>query len=155
MTFIKSRTRFVWRNCWQHDLRCLTEGLRQSSISGFIQSVVTLQGCILLLSGPSGCGKTATVRVLSRELGFHILEWTNPTSEPFNSSSSSQYGRESTEKLLVVFWWSWLVTNQHCCEFLFSSGMELMQQLALDWWKCHKDLATIICRLILVVCLQH
>lgn len=49
------------------------------------------QGCILLLSGPSGCGKTATVRVLSRELGFRILEWTNPTSEPFNSSSSSQY----------------------------------------------------------------
>lgn len=48
------------------------------------------QGCILLLSGPSGCGKTAAVRVLSRELGFQILEWTNPTSsESFNRD---QYG---------------------------------------------------------------
>lgn len=89
----------------------------------------------MLLSGPSGCGKTATVRVLSRELGFHILEWTNPTSEPFNNSS--QYGRRSTGNcwfccLVLVFGWYWLVTNQHCCGFLFSSGMELMQQLALD-----------------------
>ncbi|XP_028990751.1 cell cycle checkpoint protein RAD17 isoform X2 [Betta splendens] len=36
------------------------------------------KGGVLLLTGPSGCGKTATVRVLCRELGFRIQEWTNP-----------------------------------------------------------------------------
>lgn len=30
---------------------------------------------ILLLTGRAGTGKTSTIRVLSRELGFEILEW--------------------------------------------------------------------------------
>ena len=30
---------------------------------------------ILVLSGPAGTGKTATVRTLSKELGFDIMEW--------------------------------------------------------------------------------
>ncbi|XP_029915986.1 cell cycle checkpoint protein RAD17 [Myripristis murdjan] len=37
-------------------------------------------GAVLLLTGPSGCGKSATVQVLSRELGFRVQEWTNPSS---------------------------------------------------------------------------
>ncbi|XP_067087990.1 cell cycle checkpoint protein RAD17 [Osmerus mordax] len=37
-------------------------------------------GAILLLSGPSGCGKSTTVRVLARELGVSLQEWTNPPS---------------------------------------------------------------------------
>lgn len=41
-------------------------------------------GAILLLTGPSGSGKTATVRVLARDLGFQIQEWSNP-------STTSQY----------------------------------------------------------------
>lgn len=44
-------------------------------------------GAILLLTGPSGCGKTATVRVLARDLGFQIQEWSNP-------STTSQYKME-------------------------------------------------------------
>ncbi|XP_019959566.2 cell cycle checkpoint protein RAD17 [Paralichthys olivaceus] len=44
------------------------------------------KGGILLLTGPSGCGKTTTVQVLSRELGFRIQEWINPTNlEPYSS----------------------------------------------------------------------
>ena len=30
---------------------------------------------ILLMTGRAGTGKTSTIRVLSRELGFEILEW--------------------------------------------------------------------------------
>ncbi|XDV20972.1 hypothetical protein PO909_026171 [Leuciscus waleckii] len=44
-------------------------------------------GAILLLTGPSGCGKTATVQVLAKDLGFHIQEWSNP-------STTSQYKME-------------------------------------------------------------
>uniref|UniRef100_A0A672LSY4 Cell cycle checkpoint protein RAD17-like n=1 Tax=Sinocyclocheilus grahami TaxID=75366 RepID=A0A672LSY4_SINGR len=44
-------------------------------------------GAILLLTGPSGCGKTATVRVLAKDLGFQIQEWSNP-------STTSQYKAE-------------------------------------------------------------
>jgi cell cycle checkpoint protein len=38
---------------------------------------------ILALTGPAGTAKTATVRVLSRELGFEIVEWRNSMSEKF------------------------------------------------------------------------
>ncbi|EPQ51476.1 hypothetical protein GLOTRDRAFT_48731, partial [Gloeophyllum trabeum ATCC 11539] len=36
---------------------------------------------LLVLSGPAGAAKTATMRVLSREIGFEILEWQNAVSE--------------------------------------------------------------------------
>ena len=39
---------------------------------------------ILALTGPAGTAKTATVRILSRELGFEILEWRNSMSENFS-----------------------------------------------------------------------
>ena len=32
-----------------------------------------------MLEGPAGCGKTATIRALSKELEFELLEWSNPT----------------------------------------------------------------------------
>lgn len=41
---------------------------------------------LLLLTGPSGCGKTATVRVMAREAGLNLLEWTNPTTTPYNNT---------------------------------------------------------------------
>lgn len=34
---------------------------------------------LLILKGSAGTGKTATINALSRELGFEILEWKNPT----------------------------------------------------------------------------
>ena len=36
---------------------------------------------MLLLTGPPGCGKTACLHVLSKEMGFSILEWVNPDLE--------------------------------------------------------------------------
>ncbi|KTW29350.1 hypothetical protein T552_01305 [Pneumocystis carinii B80] len=35
---------------------------------------------LIILTGPPGSGKTATINVLSREMGFEILEWQNPMS---------------------------------------------------------------------------
>jgi ABC-type lipoprotein export system ATPase subunit len=32
---------------------------------------------MLVLSGPSGSGKTAVLKMLARELGLTVLEWTN------------------------------------------------------------------------------
>ena len=33
---------------------------------------------MLLISGPVGCGKTACLHALANDLGFCVLEWTNP-----------------------------------------------------------------------------
>ncbi|KAF1975241.1 Rad17-domain-containing protein [Bimuria novae-zelandiae CBS 107.79] len=35
---------------------------------------------MLLLKGPAGSGKTTTMALLSKEMGFHMHEWKNPTS---------------------------------------------------------------------------
>ncbi|KAF2662728.1 hypothetical protein K491DRAFT_685899 [Lophiostoma macrostomum CBS 122681] len=35
---------------------------------------------LLLLKGPAGSGKTTTISLLSRELGFYVHEWKNPSS---------------------------------------------------------------------------
>lgn len=45
---------------------------------------------LLLLTGPSGCGKSATVRVLAREAGLNLVEWTNPTTTPYNNNFMEQ-----------------------------------------------------------------
>ncbi|KAG8761391.1 Cell cycle checkpoint protein rad17 [Serendipita sp. 396] len=42
---------------------------------------------LLILSGPAGCGKTATLRVLSRELRFRILEWQNSSEDAFGDDN--------------------------------------------------------------------
>jgi len=36
------------------------------------------------VTGPAGAGKTATIRVLSRELKFNIIEWQNTLDDVFN-----------------------------------------------------------------------
>lgn len=40
---------------------------------------------LLLLKGPAGSGKTTTISLLSKEMGFHIHEWRNPTSTATSS----------------------------------------------------------------------
>ncbi|KAG0708054.1 Cell cycle checkpoint protein RAD17 [Chionoecetes opilio] len=47
---------------------------------------------LLLLTGPSGCGKSATVKVLAREAGLNLVEWTNPTTTPYNNTFMEQEG---------------------------------------------------------------
>ncbi|TFK47071.1 Rad17-domain-containing protein [Heliocybe sulcata] len=44
---------------------------------------------LLVLSGPAGSAKTATIRVLSKELDFEILEWQNAVSEGLPSDEDS------------------------------------------------------------------
>ncbi|WAR24888.1 RAD17-like protein, partial [Mya arenaria] len=45
---------------------------------------------ILLLTGPAGTGKTATIRVLARQLGCEIHEWSNPLpGDSYDSSASN------------------------------------------------------------------
>ncbi|TEB29646.1 Rad17-domain-containing protein [Coprinellus micaceus] len=44
---------------------------------------------ILALTGPAGTGKTATLKVLSKELGFEIIEWRNSIGEVTPNRSSS------------------------------------------------------------------
>ncbi|KAI9092708.1 Rad17 cell cycle checkpoint protein-domain-containing protein [Phlyctochytrium arcticum] len=38
----------------------------------------SLVGSIAALTGPSGAGKTAVIRALAKEMGFEIMEWSNP-----------------------------------------------------------------------------
>ncbi|KAI0646066.1 Rad17-domain-containing protein [Trametes meyenii] len=44
---------------------------------------------ILVLTGPAGTAKTATIRILSKELGYEILEWRNSMDEHFSYDSHS------------------------------------------------------------------
>ncbi|KAF8880655.1 Rad17 cell cycle checkpoint protein-domain-containing protein [Infundibulicybe gibba] len=51
---------------------------------------------ILALTGPAGTAKTATIRVLSREMGFEILEWRSAVGEmPGNSFGDSTISNHS------------------------------------------------------------
>ena len=47
-----------------------------------------------LLTGPAGCGKTATIRALSQDMNFEILEWTNSVTRsaaiPFSTTDGQQ-----------------------------------------------------------------
>ena len=49
---------------------------------------------ILVLTGPAGTAKTATVRVLSAELGYDILEWRNTMDERFFRAEDGWEGVE-------------------------------------------------------------
>lgn len=44
---------------------------------------------LLVLKGPAGAGKTATLECLSKELGFDLLEWRNPSSNDSGHDGAS------------------------------------------------------------------
>ncbi|XP_048381667.1 cell cycle checkpoint protein RAD17 isoform X2 [Stegostoma tigrinum] len=56
---------------------------------------------ILLLTGAAGTGKTATIQVLVKELGIHLLEWTNPLSENQFKSHDEFKGCSNTAGLRI------------------------------------------------------
>lgn len=43
------------------------------------------RGPILLITGPSGCGKTTTLKLIAKEMGYSISEWTSPVDAEFNN----------------------------------------------------------------------
>ncbi|PIL27277.1 hypothetical protein GSI_10424 [Ganoderma sinense ZZ0214-1] len=49
---------------------------------------------ILVLTGPAGTAKTAAMQILSREIGFDILEWRNTMAEQFSRSEGEWNGIE-------------------------------------------------------------
>ncbi|CCJ28253.1 unnamed protein product [Pneumocystis jirovecii] len=49
---------------------------------------------LIILTGPAGSGKTSTINVLSKEMGFEILEWQNPMSLlPENTDYQSLFSK--------------------------------------------------------------
>ncbi|KIM70458.1 hypothetical protein SCLCIDRAFT_1142108 [Scleroderma citrinum Foug A] len=62
---------------------------------------------VLALTGPAGTAKTTTLRVLSRELGFQILEWRNGMNERrahfYNEDFIPDDSRPDTEALFDKF----------------------------------------------------
>lgn len=54
---------------------------------------------MLVLRGPAGSGKTTTVSLLSKALGFDILEWKNPSASDFNAKGYTSIGSQFDEFL--------------------------------------------------------
>ncbi|KAM3611530.1 uncharacterized protein V6R79_020092 [Siganus canaliculatus] len=82
------------------------------------------KGGLLLLTGPSGSGKTATVRVLCRELGVQVQEWTNPTSVELNSSCLNEWrmGDLSFSSQVTQFQDFLLRANKYNCLQMVGDG---------------------------------
>ncbi|KAK2811988.1 hypothetical protein FQN50_001696 [Emmonsiellopsis sp. PD_5] len=49
---------------------------------------------VLVLKGPAGSGKTTTVSLLSKALGFNIVEWKNPLGSEFSSQGYVSIGAQ-------------------------------------------------------------
>ncbi|KAI9927324.1 hypothetical protein ASPWEDRAFT_33253 [Aspergillus wentii DTO 134E9] len=54
---------------------------------------------LLVLRGPAGSGKTTTLALLSKSLGFDIVEWKNPSTPEFGVSGYSSVGVQFDEFL--------------------------------------------------------
>ncbi|KAH9855575.1 Rad17-domain-containing protein [Lenzites betulinus] len=75
---------------------------------------------ILVLTGPAGTAKTAAIRVLSKELGYEIIEWRNSMDEQFalDRDSTSGWGSVDYEGLSEKF--QAFLTRASSCRPLFS-----------------------------------
>ncbi|KAM9810523.1 LOW QUALITY PROTEIN: cell cycle checkpoint protein RAD17 [Neosynchiropus ocellatus] len=61
------------------------------------------KGGILLLTGPSGCGKTASIKVLCREMGLRLQEWSNATILEYGSQGEESRSRARLLSLSNTF----------------------------------------------------
>lgn len=83
---------------------------------------------ILALTGPAGTAKTATLRVLSRELNFEIMEWRNSTDEQWSRDTAfkddgADVGHMEYESLVDKF--RSFLARAGTCQSVFSSGQVL------------------------------
>ncbi|KZT21907.1 hypothetical protein NEOLEDRAFT_1098529 [Neolentinus lepideus HHB14362 ss-1] len=78
---------------------------------------------LLVLSGPAGSAKTTTMRVLSKELGFEILEWQNGVSEglPLDEDPDT-YGQHFAYFEGAMDKFQAFVTRAASCRTIFSPG---------------------------------
>ena len=65
-----------------------------------------------LLTGPAGCGKTATIRALSQDMNFEVLEWTNPMTRSSAAISYSTSGGQQMEQDGQYFYYEPSQTKQ-------------------------------------------
>ncbi|KAI6129591.1 Rad17 cell cycle checkpoint protein-domain-containing protein [Pisolithus croceorrhizus] len=90
---------------------------------------------ILVLTGPAGTAKTTTLRVLSRELGFEILEWRNGTNdrganryvEDLNDYDYGSSSRPGTEAIFDKF--QSFLTRAMSCSSIFNADEPTASQL--------------------------
>ncbi|KAI0763953.1 Rad17-domain-containing protein [Trametes elegans] len=77
---------------------------------------------ILVLTGPAGTAKTATIRVLSTELGYEILEWRNSMDDHFSREPDhSPSGWASTEYEGLSDKFQAFLTRASSCRPIFTS----------------------------------
>ncbi|KAI8982112.1 Rad17 cell cycle checkpoint protein-domain-containing protein [Mycotypha africana] len=50
----------------------------------------------IIVSGPTGCGKSSLIHLLSKTMGFDILEWENPYRQSYNPETYNGQKFEST-----------------------------------------------------------
>lgn len=75
---------------------------------------------ILALTGPAGTAKTATLRVLSREMQFDILEWRNCTDDVFHETDDYDPDLDTGYEGLSEKFHKFIV-RAACCRPLFPS----------------------------------
>jgi cell cycle checkpoint protein len=75
---------------------------------------------LLILTGPAGAGKTATMECLSKELGFDLLEWRNPTTNADGLHGSDLGGYSSLFEEFLARAGKW-----NCLEIFRSDGKKL------------------------------
>ncbi|KAG7209115.1 hypothetical protein KM043_015261 [Ampulex compressa] len=57
--------------------------------------------CALVLSGSSGCGKTMSMKVLSKENGFDVIEWITPPDQAMDENNRVMRQGERFEDFLI------------------------------------------------------
>lgn len=131
-------------------LTLLKEGLLQNSICGFIQSTVTRRVAFYCCQDPQAVARLPQFGCCLGNLTFRSWSGWTPRLSLSTATAVSMVGNQVifVGCILMV-----LDSSKPALLWMF----KLMQQLALDWWKCHKNLDTImaICRLNKLILVVH
>ena len=106
-------------------------------------------GGVCLLSGPAGCGKTATVKALSRDIKWDIIEWVNPTT----MTSATSLPTEQDSHQYGVTYYQPSQTKQFC-DFLSRADRYPSLQLEGDSSNEVKAKKIVVIEVMICVCLK-